>query len=127
MTTPAPKVTRQHLENLVEHIRYEEFGRMTVCLLTTFSGFTVLGYSACADPANFDQAKGEHYAYEAAFAQLWPLEGYRLRCELAALGEENPAARMTVSLASDGNTILYDGELPFTEAFVDHVRATVAE
>jgi hypothetical protein len=57
---------------------------LTVCVITMRNGYTVLGHSACADPANFNVALGEKYAYEAAVNQLWSLEGYLLREAMAA-------------------------------------------
>lgn len=56
---------------------------MTICLLKMSNGFIVVGKSAPADPANFDQKLGEQFAFEDCIRQLWPLEGYRLRSELA--------------------------------------------
>lgn len=46
------------------------------------SGFTVLGRSACVDPANFDLELGRKYARENAISQLWALEGYLLQNRL---------------------------------------------
>jgi len=57
----------------------------TICAITTKSGFTVIGTTAPADPANFDAALGRTLAREHAVRQLWPLEGYLLRSKLAAL------------------------------------------
>ena len=51
----------------------------TVCQITLVNGYTLIGTSACVDPANFNQALGEQYAYEKAFNQLWDLEGYLLK------------------------------------------------
>lgn len=51
----------------------------TVCQITLENGYTLIGTSACVDPANFNQALGEKYAYEKAFNQLWDLEGYLLK------------------------------------------------
>jgi len=51
----------------------------TVCQITLVNGYTLIGTSACVDPANFNQALGEKYAYEKAFNQLWDLEGYLLK------------------------------------------------
>lgn len=59
---------------------------LTVCLLVTKSGFTIVGKSAPADPANFDKALGEKLAYEDCVRQLWPLMGFSLREKLAANG-----------------------------------------
>lgn len=53
-------------------------GRTTVCQLTLENGYTVEGYSACVDPAEFDLSLGRKYAFEAAMAKIWPLEGYLL-------------------------------------------------
>jgi hypothetical protein len=50
----------------------------TLCQITLENGFTVTGTSACVDPADFNQATGEHYAFEKAFETLWDLEGYLL-------------------------------------------------
>ena len=51
----------------------------TVCVLRMVNGFEVIGTSACADPVNYNQEIGERIAYDNAFSQLWPLEGYLLR------------------------------------------------
>jgi len=53
-------------------------GRTTVCQLTMENGYTVNGFSACADPTEFNKALGEKYAYEDAINKVWPLEGYLL-------------------------------------------------
>lgn len=52
---------------------------LTICILVTHEGFTLVGKSAPADARNFNAEKGEHFAYEDALRQLWPLEGYVLR------------------------------------------------
>lgn len=56
---------------------------LTLCLLTTKNGFTVVGKSACASPENYDREVGERIALEDAKKQLWPLLGYALRERLA--------------------------------------------
>jgi hypothetical protein len=58
---------------------------LTLCLLTLENGTVVVGESACADPANFDQAKGEKYAREDAIEKVWPREGYLLKQRLSGL------------------------------------------
>lgn len=55
---------------------------LTICILTTFNGFTVIGKSAVASPENFDAEKGRTFAREDAIRQLWPLMGYELRQRL---------------------------------------------
>lgn len=57
---------------------------LTICILITRNGFTVIGKSAPASPENFDATKGRAFAYADAVRQLWPLMGYALRDRLAA-------------------------------------------
>jgi hypothetical protein len=59
-------------------------GVLTICLLVTQNGFTIIGKSAPASPENFDAALGAKLAREDAIRQLWPLMGYALRERLAA-------------------------------------------
>ena len=56
---------------------------LTICVLVLKNGFTVVGKSACASPANFDAALGARIARDDAKAQIWPLMGYALRDKLA--------------------------------------------
>ncbi|MBZ9856745.1 hypothetical protein LB566_23415 [Mesorhizobium sp. CA13] len=60
---------------------------LTVCLMKLKNGFVIVGKSAPADPANFNQELGEKFAREDCLRQMWPLEGYRLREQLAAEGK----------------------------------------
>lgn len=57
---------------------------LTICLLVTRNGFTLIGKSAPASAENFDAELGRKLAYEDAVRQLWPLMGYALRDRLAA-------------------------------------------
>lgn len=59
------------------------FDVLTICLVSTKAGFTIIGKSAPADPANFDAALGRKLAYEDCIRQLWPLMGYALREKIA--------------------------------------------
>ncbi|MCA0422079.1 MAG: hypothetical protein LCH61_01935 [Proteobacteria bacterium] len=52
---------------------------VTVAVLQTENGFTLVGKSAPADPANFDAEAGRTFAHDDAIRQLWALEGYLLR------------------------------------------------
>ncbi len=53
-------------------------GRTTLCILDLENGFSVKGFSACVDPAEFDLNMGRKIAFEDAFRQIWQLEGYLL-------------------------------------------------
>ena len=64
-----------------------EAGCLTICLLTMKNGFTIVGKSAPADPANFNADLGAKLAYEDAVRQVWPLMGYELKSKLAAQSE----------------------------------------
>lgn len=57
---------------------------LTVAVLVLKNGFTVVGKSACASPENFDAELGAKIAREDARRQIWALEGYALRSQLAA-------------------------------------------
>lgn len=59
-------------------------GLLSICILEMRNGFTVIGKSAPASAANFNAELGRKLAYEDAIRQLWPLEGYALREQLAA-------------------------------------------
>lgn len=57
---------------------------LSVCILVMRNGFTVIGKSAPASPANFNADLGRKFAYDDAIRQLWPLMGFALREKLAA-------------------------------------------
>ena len=75
------KVTVSDMQAKVKSSTYTRLpdSTTTVCQITLENGYTLIGTSACVDPANFNQALGEKYAYEKAFNQLWDLEGYLLK------------------------------------------------
>lgn len=56
---------------------------LTVAIAVLRNGFTVIGKSAPASPANFDPVLGRKLAYEDVVRQCWPLMGYALREKLA--------------------------------------------
>lgn len=55
---------------------------LTICVLVLANDFTVVGKSACADPAEFREEVGRRLAREDAVRQIWALEGYVLRNQL---------------------------------------------
>ncbi len=60
----------------------ESLKLLTFCVLVLKNGFTVTGKSACASPENFDANIGRKVAFDDAFNQIWPLEGYLLKQQL---------------------------------------------
>lgn len=57
---------------------------LTFCVLVLKNGFRVTGESACASPANFDEALGRKIARQKAVEKIWPLLGFRLTDRLAS-------------------------------------------
>ncbi len=84
-TKTAPRVTEQSIRDRIQAIDYLARGPLTICLITMVNGFVVIGKSAPASVENFDADVGRRYAYEDAFRQLWPLEGYLLRERLSTV------------------------------------------
>lgn len=81
--TPAPQRTSVSLQDIQAKIKKTVYTILpdtttTVCQLFMENGYVILGTSACVNPANFNQALGEKYAYEDAINKAWPLEGYLL-------------------------------------------------
>jgi hypothetical protein len=61
---------------------------LTFCVLVLRNGFTVTGESACASPENFDAEIGRKIARANAVQKVWPLMGYELRSNLAAMARD---------------------------------------
>jgi|TARA_R110000803_G_scaffold210481_2_gene282417 hypothetical protein len=81
----APRVTPEHLESVIVSEQFHVFHdtTFTACLLTLKNGYTVLGESACASPANFNADLGRKIARENAKNKIWSLEGYLLKQKLS--------------------------------------------
>lgn len=81
----APRLNPEMIDATVVSEQYHVFPNttLTVCALTLRNGFIVVGESAAASPANFDQALGRKIARENARNKIWSLEGYLLREKLA--------------------------------------------
>ena len=80
----APRLNPDLIDAAIAGEEYHLFsGLCTVCALTLQNGYIVVGKSAPASPANFDPELGRKIAREDARRQIWALEGYRLRSQLA--------------------------------------------
>ena len=77
----APRLTPGAIDHTVVGCQYHVFPgtTVTVACLQLRNGFTVIGESACADPANFNEDMGRKIAYDNARNKIWQLEGYLLR------------------------------------------------
>lgn len=81
-----PKVTEDSIKAKIESVDYHWVGEDytgTVCIITMKNGWVSTGFSKSVDVRNHDEEVGKRYAYENAFKQLWQLEGYLLRSQLA--------------------------------------------
>lgn len=63
----------------VEYIYPKSIPHMTIAIILLKNGYALQGMSAPADPANFNEALGQEYAYEDAMKKLWSLEAYVMR------------------------------------------------
>lgn len=77
----APRVTPEDIDDCILREDFYVFPgtSVTVCCLTLKNGFTTVGSSACASPANFDAEIGKRIARFNAREKIWPLEGYLLK------------------------------------------------
>ena len=59
----------------------------TVCAMVLQNNFVLIGSSAAASMANFDEELGRNIAYGNAREQIWALEGYCLKQHLFEQGK----------------------------------------
>lgn len=81
-SAPSPvKITQANVDAACTAVEYMVMpgSRLTVCCLTLRNGFQVVGWSACVDPANFNEQKGQQIALDMAKDKVWELEAYLLR------------------------------------------------
>ncbi|MGE7132648.1 Gp49 family protein [Lysinibacillus xylanilyticus] len=79
-------VTQEQIDNIIKQSAFEVFHRVheKQCLVVAKlpNGFTVVGESACVDPANYDEQIGYDLAVKHIKNRLWELEGYALQNKL---------------------------------------------
>ena len=124
-TLPERKLTKEFLESEIDKVEYNRFGETnTHCTITTKSGFTFTGESACVDPNNFDQKIGEKFAYEQAFEKMWMPYGFWLHKALAEF-DNLPTNTAQEEFLQSEKSVLGGSVLPKTErlSFGDAVVA----
>jgi hypothetical protein len=94
-------------------------GKTTICQLHMENGYTINGQSACVDPANYNKALGEKYAYEDAIDNAWPLEGYLLAEELYQRGPKPTVYSWRDVASHQHQTSSISGELQFVVQMKD--------
>jgi hypothetical protein len=104
---PERKLTKEFLESEIDKTEYNRLGgTITHCTITTKSGFTFTGESACVDPNNFNQEIGEQVAYDNAFEKMWLPYGFWLHKALAEhdnLSTNTVQEEITVTVGSNTN------------------------
>lgn len=86
------RVTLESIKDAIVHVEYyrpTSAPHFTIAVVCLQNGFVVVGSSAPADPANYDKALGERFAYEDAVRKIWPLMGYALRDKLYSETDPN--------------------------------------
>lgn len=91
----APRVTLGDVNGAIVRAEYwnPEGTTLTVCVLHLKNGFCVTGESASASPENYNKDIGESLAFDKAKDKIWALEGYALRCRLAATTDPEGCTR----------------------------------
>lgn len=93
------KVNPQDVKNMIvgETFTVLPNGLTTVCQLTLSNGWTVLGQSACVDPAEFDAETGKEIARRNAEDEVWKFAGYELMQKIQKL-RLSPKERLKLEL-----------------------------
>ena len=112
---PGRKLTKEFLESEIDTVEYNRFGDTnTHCTITTKSGFTFTGESACVDPNNYNKELGEKYAYENAFEKMWLPYGFWLHKALAEY-DNLPTNTAQEEFLQSEKSVLGGSVLPKTE------------
>lgn len=81
------KVTPEQIETIMSEaefvVSHAVYGKQCIVVAKLRNGFTIVGESACVDPANYVNAIGEELAMKRIKEKLWELEGYALQKSLA--------------------------------------------
>lgn len=76
-------VTQDQINNIVakseKKVFHRVFDKQCVVVIKLENGFTIVGESACVDPANYDEHIGYEIAIKSIEKRLWELEGYLLQ------------------------------------------------
>lgn len=106
----APRITPDHIDSQIAREDYHVFPgtTVTVCLLELKNGFCVIGESAAASPANFNEQIGQDIAKRNARDKIWSLEGYLLRSTLKAAELQQARANEALDVREHG--AVGDGE-----------------
>lgn len=122
---PERKLTKEFLESEIDKVEYNRFGETnTHCTITTKSGFSFTGESACVDPANYNEDIGNKIAYDNALDKMWMPYGFWLHKALAEF-DNLPTNTAQEEFLQSEKSVLGGSVLPKTErlSFGDAVAA----
>jgi len=70
-------INRDHVIKLIENVKYDKRGGVTICEMTVKSGFVIIGTSGSMyDDGDTPDDIGIGISYEDAVSKLWELEAY---------------------------------------------------
>jgi hypothetical protein len=72
------RVSEQMVDDFIVKHEGTRLGNHAVVLVTLRNGFTLVEESACGDPANYNQARGEELAFAKAKRRVWNYLGFLL-------------------------------------------------
>lgn len=78
-------LTKEYVDKIVHSSKFTystQFGKETVVTMQLPNGFVLTEYSACVDPANYDEKLGYEICIKKLTERVWELEGYLLQNEL---------------------------------------------
>lgn len=89
-------ITEEHVTSRITGIAFWQPKGTTLTVAAVFlvNGTIVVGHSACVSPSNYIEEVGQELAVADARRQIWALEGYLLKEELAGGGEVDLPASM---------------------------------
>jgi hypothetical protein len=74
------KITKEYIQNLINESTFEVskmFDKVTVVACKLPSGFVMVEYSGCVDPADYNEELGVHICKKRIENRLYELEGYK--------------------------------------------------
>jgi len=114
------KVSQERINQLMDGAEYQVFHAVfdKQCIATAklSNGFTIVGQSACVDPANYDEEIGLDLAKKDIERQLWSLEGYLLQ---NTVEEVRPIQVQQLTNRAGGFTLVSDTSNHITLTKVD--------
>lgn len=72
------KINEQMVADFIVDTETTRMGNHTVVIAYLRNGFTVIGESACVDPANYNEEVGHAFAMDKIHAKVWKLLGFLL-------------------------------------------------